>query len=249
MKSHIPALIRVLFTVAVISSAHAQRYDAESATRQTAARIEKNYNIALNPADYSLSQLLDIEARLGTAARIKRNFGLSYDYHTHTLSELLDIEARLSTAARIKRNFTVEYDWQTTSLSQLLQVESDLLQKARASHTPLPSRSSVVDERSRSTAPIESFPPMPHRPPAHQRYVRPTYIGADESIEEVSSNGAIITLSDGSIWKVSPLDQLDTALWLPVSDVRIVAGDDPSYPYKMINKDDGEMANVELLSR
>jgi len=100
----------------------------------------------------------------------------------------------------------------------------NLSQKASASQTPARGPTRSVPNGHSSQVPVEGY------------------------IQEVSGSGTIITLSDGSIWKVSPLNQVDTALWLPVTDVRIVAGDDPSYPYKMINKDDGEVANVELLS-
>jgi hypothetical protein len=222
-----PRLIRVLFVLVASSSAFAQGYDTQFTSRQTAARIEKKYSVALSTAYYSLSQLLDIEARLGTAARIKRNFGLVYDYSVKTLSELLDIEARLSTAARIKRNFNIDYDWQRASLRQLLEAEISLSHKTYASKKSMPAQLS----------PPQWVP---------NGYASQIFVEGD--IEEVSDDGATITLADRSIWKVSPLDQIDTALWLPITHVRIVVGDDPSYPYKMISKDDGEMANVKRFS-
>lgn len=73
-------------------------------------------------------------------------------------------------------------------------------------------------------------------------------IGDETSIQSISDGGRIITLLDNSVWEVSPLDIVDTAIWLPVTDVLIIDGDDPIFPYKMINRDDNEVANVKLLS-
>lgn len=56
-------------------------------------------------------------------------------------------------------------------------------------------------------------------------------------IESVSSDGRVITLEDGSVWEVDPIDRIDSMLWLPVSD--IVACDD-----KLINTNDDEAVDV-----
>lgn len=244
MKSSVFTVITVLL-LSLGTRTYAQGAYSDSDMRQTAAtRIEKNYNIKLDSLTYSLTQLLDIEARIESTARIKRNFHIGYDYRAHTLSEFLDIEARLSSAERIKRTCGVNYDWRTTSLSQLLAAEASLLQKSRVSQPP-----SAPRAQSNAT-PRATAPPVASAPELSGRRLRAMadYDGVEEYIDNVSSSGAVITLSDGSIWKVSPFDRIDTALWLPVTDVRIIAGDDPSYPYKMINKDDGEVANVMPLS-
>jgi hypothetical protein len=170
---------------------------------------------------YGQHHATDSEMRHAAAARIERNYHVTLNPTYYSLSKLLDFEGRLSAAARIKHNFGVTYDWWTHSLGQLLAAEASLLARA-------------------------AIPSNHDDSLAHQRYARQSYAGADEFIDEVSSNGALITLSDGSIWKVSPIDQIGSALWLPVTDVRITAGDDASYPYKMVNKDDGEVANVQL---
>jgi len=74
-------------------------------------------------------------------------------------------------------------------------------------------------------------------------------VGDETSIQSISDGGRIITLLDNSVWEVNPIDTVDTAIWLPVTDVLIIDGDDPGFPYKMINKDDNEVANVKLLSQ
>jgi len=178
--------------------------------------------VGIVSALYGQHHATDSEMRRAAAARIERNYHVSLNPTYYSLSRLLDFEARLSAAARIKRNFGVSYDWWTNSLDQLLTVEA-----------ALSGRAAIPSNQDDSLA--------------HSRYARQSYAGADEFIHEVSSNGALITLSDGSIWVVSPIERIATALWLPVTDVRITAGDDPSYPYKMVNKDDGEVANVQLV--
>lgn len=72
--------------------------------------------------------------------------------------------------------------------------------------------------------------------------------GSGHWIEEVSGSGKIIELEDGSVWEVSPLDIIETALWLPVTDIIVKRNNDPLYPYLLINKDDGEKAHAKLLS-
>jgi hypothetical protein len=52
-------------------------------------------------------------------------------------------------------------------------------------------------------------------------------------IESVINDGQIIKLEDGSIWEVDATDAIDSALWLPITD--IIACDD-----KLINTDDNE---------
>jgi len=56
-------------------------------------------------------------------------------------------------------------------------------------------------------------------------------------IESVLDDGQMIKLEDGSIWQVDPVDAIDSALWLPVTDV-IVCTD------KIINVDDNESVSA-----
>jgi len=56
-------------------------------------------------------------------------------------------------------------------------------------------------------------------------------------IDSVLDDGQIIKLEDGSIWQVDPVDAIDSALWLPVTDV-IVCND------KIINVDDNESVSA-----
>ncbi len=64
----------------------------------------------------------------------------------------------------------------------------------------------------------------------------------DDSIESVSSDGAIIVMMSGAVFRVDAGDQVDTALWLPVEDV-LICNDS-----EIINKDENaEHASVTRL--
>lgn len=85
--------------------------------------------------------------------------------------------------------------------------------------------------------------PLPHAPNA--------YIpGGGHWIEE-NADGKIITLEDGSLWEIDPLDQIDTALWLPVTDIVVMQAPQAvgDYTYILLDKDDAETANAKYLGR
>ena len=73
--------------------------------------------------------------------------------------------------------------------------------------------------------------------------------GSGHWIDKVSDNGAIITLEDGSMWDVSTIDQVDTALWLPVTDITVVADPHPigEFRYVLVNTEDGEKAHAKYM--
>lgn len=56
-------------------------------------------------------------------------------------------------------------------------------------------------------------------------------------IESVHQNGKIVILEDGSVWEISSLDRINTALWLPITSI-------VACPNKLINTDDGEKAEA-----
>ena len=64
-----------------------------------------------------------------------------------------------------------------------------------------------------------------------------------DSIESVSDDGSIIVMISGAVFRVAPIDQVDTALWLPADDVLVCGGDT-----ELINRDEsGERASVVRL--
>jgi hypothetical protein len=104
---------------------------------------------------------------------------------------------------------------------------------------------------SSSTAPPSppaGYSPSPHRFP-------PTVLGdgggglylstgGGHWIKTRSDDGDIITLEDGSVWLIDPLDRIDTALWLPITDITVVESEGD---HLLVNTDDGEKAHARLL--
>jgi len=100
--------------------------------------------------------------------------------------------------------------------------------------------------------------PAPKRRPNHHRAyrVRVETVGSDYTdmggghwIESVMDDGSLIKLEDDSLWQISPFDTIDSQLWLAVSDITVIDGDDPFYPYKLVNTDDNEVVNARLISQ
>jgi hypothetical protein len=57
-------------------------------------------------------------------------------------------------------------------------------------------------------------------------------------IEEVMGDGAIVKLEDGSLWQVDAVDSVDSALWLPTTNVVVC-------DRKLINTEDNESVQAE----
>jgi len=64
-----------------------------------------------------------------------------------------------------------------------------------------------------------------------------------------NGDGKIITLEDGSLWQVSDLDQIDTALWLPTTNITILRSSKAvgEFKYVLVNTEDGEKASAKYL--
>lgn len=62
-------------------------------------------------------------------------------------------------------------------------------------------------------------------------------------IQSVEDMGGTITLSDGSLWKVNPVDKVNSAIWLPMSDVSVCDGN------QLLNHDEDESVLVTPLNR
>ena len=87
------------------------------------ARIQKEFEIQMDPDKYSLSQLTDFELRHNTSNRIQREFSVQIDPDMYTLSQLTDFELRHSTSNRIQREFSIQIDPDMYTLSQLTDFE------------------------------------------------------------------------------------------------------------------------------
>jgi len=75
--------------------------------------------------------------------------------------------------------------------------------------------------------------------------------GGGHWIKSKSNNGSMIVLEDGSMWEINSLDQIDTALWLPITNITILKASQPvgDYKYTLVNKDDGEKALAKFLGK
>ena len=51
--------------------------------------------------------------------------------------------------------------------------------------------------------------------------------GGGHWIKSKADNGAIVILEDGSMWEINSLDRIETALWLPISNVTILRASSP----------------------
>jgi hypothetical protein len=68
-------------------------------------------------------------------------------------------------------------------------------------------------------------------------------------ISGIDSEGAMIMLEDRTIWEVSPVDRINSSLWLRTSSITITEGNNPKYPYKLINTNDRETVDAKPLRR
>ena len=96
---------------------------------------------------------------------------------------------------------------------------------------------SADEAKSVASAEARAAASRPVQPPAGARRSQPGTCDTGLSIASVAGDGKVITLNDGSLWEVDDVDTIDTALWLPASDVVVCNG-------KMINTDDNESADV-----
>jgi|AGFS01.1.fsa_nt_gi hypothetical protein len=58
-------------------------------------------------------------------------------------------------------------------------------------------------------------------------------------IQSKTDDGSVLILEDGSTWEVDSVDQIDTNLWLPMTDVIVTDDED-----QMISLDDHETCRV-----
>ncbi len=94
------------------------------------------------------------------------------------------------------------------------------------------------------TPPTTFQPPQRLRFPAYSSGM--AYLGGEDGhwLQSNSGNGKILTLEDGSVWKVDAMDSIDSALWLPISNISVV---ESSSGTLLINTDDEEKVHATLL--
>jgi exosome complex RNA-binding protein Rrp42 (RNase PH superfamily) len=59
--------------------------------------------------------------------------------------------------------------------------------------------------------------------------------------------GEFIVLDDGSEWEISPMDNNTVMVWQNNQAVVVILSSNPEYPYLIINRDKGTMAEAKLI--
>jgi hypothetical protein len=72
-------------------------------------------------------------------------------------------------------------------------------------------------------------------------------VNSSQTIDDVLDDGNLIKLNDGSLWQVSPYDAADSGVWTSATEITVIDGNDPNYPYKLVNTDDNETVNAKLI--
>jgi hypothetical protein len=75
------------------------------------------------------------------------------------------------------------------------------------------------------------------RRPKAARRSGPSGCESGHWVESVSDDGGIVKLEDGSVWEVDAADTVDSALWLPATEIVVCDG-------RLINTDDNEKVSA-----
>ena len=64
-------------------------------------------------------------------------------------------------------------------------------------------------------------------------------VGGGHWVKEKVGNGEMVILEDGSIWEISSIDRIYTALWLPITNITVLEASTPigEYRYLLVNTD------------
>lgn len=68
-------------------------------------------------------------------------------------------------------------------------------------------------------------------------------------LKEVQKGGRVIILDDESIWEIPPSYAGDTCTWDLVSGIVISDGENPEFPFQLINTGIGESVDARHLGR
>ena len=72
---------------------------------------------------------------------------------------------------------------------------------------------------------------------------------SDYWIQQIKDRGRIIILNTGDVLQVDPADTLYSMLWLPAQRVDVLQGDEPVYPYKIVDLDENETVSAKLANK
>ena len=71
-------------------------------------------------------------------------------------------------------------------------------------------------------------------------------VGQEHWVKETVDSGAFIRLEDNSLWEISPIDTINTILWLPIDNIIVIESTNALYPYKLVGERD--IAEAKLLT-
>jgi len=74
-------------------------------------------------------------------------------------------------------------------------------------------------------------------------------VGGGHWVSKKIDGGKFLKLEDGSLWEISPIDRINTSLWLITEEIIVIESGNPLYPYKLINSDSGNAAEAKLISK
>ena len=86
---------------------------------------------------------------------------------------------------------------------------------------------------------------------SNSKSISKNYTGLNQKhwIKKVSDRGKLLQLEDDSLWEISPINIISSALWLPVSNVYVTKSNNPNYEFKILNIDDGESVEAKFISK
>ena len=68
-------------------------------------------------------------------------------------------------------------------------------------------------------------------------------------LKEVQKGGRVIILDDESIWEISPSQAGDTCTWDLVSGISVSTGENPAFPFRLINTGIEESVDARHLGK
>lgn len=76
-------------------------------------------------------------------------------------------------------------------------------------------------------------------------------VGAMHWIKDITEETVYVTLEDGSLWQIDPLDDIAVSLWLPTTEIVVIESKEGSagYNYLLINTEDGEKAHAKYMGQ
>ena len=74
-------------------------------------------------------------------------------------------------------------------------------------------------------------------------------VGQEHWVTETIGSGAFIRLEDDSLWEISPIDRINTMLWLPIDYVIVIKNTNALYSYKLLGERDTAEARLLIATQ